>query len=63
MLEAGYLDDWKFHKTISGTPQGGVISPLLANIYLHQFDKWVGEELIPQYTRGKSRKQTQPIIV
>ncbi|MDW8723160.1 reverse transcriptase domain-containing protein [Streptococcus suis] len=56
MLEAGYLDDWKFHKTISGTPQGGVISPLLANIYLHQFDKWVGEGLIPQYTRGKKQK-------
>lgn len=56
MLEAGYLDDWKSHKTISGTPQGGVISPLLANIYLHQFDKWVGEELIPQYTRGKKQK-------
>ena len=56
MLEAGYLDDWKFHKTISGTPQGGVISPLLANIYLHQFDKWVGEELIPQYTRGNKQK-------
>ena len=53
MLEAGYLDDWKFRKTISGTPQGGVISPLLANIYLH---KWVGEELIPQYTRGKKQK-------
>lgn len=56
MLEAGYLDDWKFRETISGTPQGGVISPLLANIYLHQFDKWVGEELIPQYTRGKKQK-------
>ncbi|MGQ7703632.1 reverse transcriptase domain-containing protein [Streptococcus suis] len=56
MLEAGCLDDWKFQKTISGTPQGGVISPLLANIYLHQFDKWVGEELIPQYTRGKKQK-------
>ncbi|HEM4234183.1 reverse transcriptase [Streptococcus suis] len=56
MLEAGCLDDWKFHKTISGTPQGGVISPLSANIYLHQFDKWVGEELIPQYTRGKKQK-------
>ncbi|MCB2867936.1 reverse transcriptase [Streptococcus suis] len=56
ILEAGCLDDWKFHKTISGTPQGGVISPLLANIYLHQFDKWVGEELIPQYTRGKKQK-------
>ena len=34
MLKAGYLEDWKFNQTISGTPQGGVISPLLANIYL-----------------------------
>ncbi len=33
MLKAGYLEDWKFNQTISGTPQGGVISPLLANIY------------------------------
>ena len=41
LLKAGYLEDWKFHKTISGTPQGGVISPLLANIYLNEFDSWV----------------------
>lgn len=35
-LKAGYLEDWKYHKTYSGTPQGGIISPLLANIYLHE---------------------------
>src|SRR5271169_4717509 len=34
LLEAGYLEEWKFHTTLSGTPQGGVVSPLLANIYL-----------------------------
>ena len=33
MLKAGYLDDWKFNQTISGAPQGGVISPLLANMW------------------------------
>ena len=41
MLKAGYLEDWKYHKTYSGTPQGGIISPLLANIYLHELDKFV----------------------
>lgn len=40
-LRAGYLEDWQYHKTYSGTPQGGIISPLLANIYLHELDKFV----------------------
>lgn len=38
-LEAGVMDDGVFQQTVSGTPQGGVISPLLSNIYLHAFDK------------------------
>ena len=38
MLDAGYLEDWKFYTTRSGTPQGGVLSPLLANIYLDKLD-------------------------
>ena len=38
MLKAGCMDEWKFERTYSGTPQGGVISPLLANIYLHELD-------------------------
>ena len=37
-LKAGYMENWKYHKTYSGTPQGGIISPLLANIYLHELN-------------------------
>lgn len=35
------MEDWVYHKTYSGTPQGGILSPLLANIYLHELDKFV----------------------
>ena len=59
LLEAGYLEDWKYNKTVSGTPQGGVISPLLANIYLNEFDNFVETELIPKYTKGK-RQNANP---
>lgn len=56
MLEVGYMEEWKFNQTISGAPQGGVISPLLANIYLNQFDRWIEEVLVPKYTKGKRQK-------
>jgi group II intron reverse transcriptase/maturase len=54
-LEAGYLEDWQYHRTYSGTPQGGILSPLLANIYLNELDKYIEDELIPQYMCGKKR--------
>src|SRR6266702_6427601 len=56
MLKAGYLEDWEYRETLSGCPQGGVVSPVLSNIYLNKLDEFVEQELIPQYTRGTSRK-------
>jgi group II intron reverse transcriptase/maturase len=56
-LNAGYIEEWNFHKTYSGTPQGGIISPTLANIYLDKFDKYV-KEYILTFDRGKERKQS-----
>jgi group II intron reverse transcriptase/maturase len=56
MLKAGYLEDWQYHDTLSGTPQGGVVSPILSNIYLNKLDEFAERELIPQYTRGNNRK-------
>ena len=57
MLKAGYLEDWEYHDTLSGVPQGGVVSPILSSIYLDKLDKFVEQELIPQYTRGARRKR------
>jgi group II intron reverse transcriptase/maturase len=54
LLEAGYIEDWKYNKTYSGTPQGGVISPLLANIYLDKLDRHA-EEAVKAFDRGKKR--------
>ena len=57
MLKAGYLEDWKYHQTLSGAPQGGVVSPILSNIYLHKLDVFVETVLIPQHTRGTQRRR------
>lgn len=54
MLKAGYIEGWKWNPTYSGTPQGGVISPLLANIYLHELDTFM-EKRITLFNKGKVR--------
>ena len=42
-LKAGYVENWKYNRTYSGTPQGGIISPILANVYLNCLDEKVSE--------------------
>lgn len=54
-LKAGVLDGWQYQRTYSGTPQGAVLSPILANIYLHELDAFIEDELIPDYTQGRKR--------
>ena len=56
MLQAGYLEDWTWHATLSGSPQGGVLSPLLSSIYLHKLDVFAEQVLIPEHTRGERRR-------
>ena len=56
MLQAGYLEDWVWNATLSGVPQGGVLSPCLSNIYLDRLDKFVETILMPGYNRGVLRR-------
>ena len=58
MLKAGYLEDWTYHKTYSGTPQGGVCSPILANIYLHELDQFM-ESYMERFKQGKERARNR----
>ncbi len=57
LLKAGYLEDWKFNRTLSGVPQGSIVSPVLSNILLDKLDKFVETTLIPKYTQGERRKR------
>jgi len=57
LLKAGYMADWKYFDTLSGAPQGGIISPLLANIYLNELDRFMEDTLIPTYTKGRRRRR------
>ena len=41
MLQAGVMEDFRYERTYSGTPQGGPVSPILMNIVLHEFDRWM----------------------
>jgi group II intron reverse transcriptase/maturase len=56
LLKAGYMEDWRYYDTLSGVPQGGIISPLLFNVYLSDLDRFIEDTLIPAYTKGTTRK-------
>jgi group II intron reverse transcriptase/maturase len=56
LLDAGYMEEWDFNQTLSGVPQGGIVSPILSNILLNKLDKFVETNLIPRYTKGIRRR-------
>jgi len=56
LLRAAYLEDWRYNATLSGSPQGAVLSPVLSNIYLDKLDQFVVQRLLPRYTRGNRRR-------
>ena len=56
-LKAGYMEDWKYNSTHSGCPQGGVISPLLSNIYLNELDKFA-EKTAKDFYKSRDRVRT-----
>ena len=55
-LRAGYMEQWEYHKTYSGSPQGSGMSPILANIYLHELDVFM-EELKVNFDKGDTRNR------
>lgn len=57
MLKAGIMEGTLFKKTPEGTPQGGIVSPLLANIYLHELDRWMDEKYIGLDYNEKNRRR------
>ncbi len=62
LLQAGYMEDWGFGRTLSGVPQGGVLSPTLFNLYLDRLDKFIETDLLPVYNRGKRRAPYRPYM-
>lgn len=56
-LKAGYMEDWRYNNTYSGAPQGGIVSPILSNIYLHELDKFV-DELALRFEKPSDSKYT-----
>jgi retron-type reverse transcriptase len=60
LLRAGYLEDWLYNATLSGSPQGAVVSPILSSIYLSKLEACVEPTLLPTSTRGNRRRINPP---
>src|SRR3989454_8571649 len=57
-LKAGYVEDWRYHQTYSGVPQGGTLSPILSNIYLDELDREM-VAISTEFNQGKRRRATK----
>lgn len=62
LLKAGYVEEGYYNRTLSGTPQGGVMSPLLSHIYLDRLDKYVENVLLPAYNRKEKRSYNREYL-
>lgn len=59
LVNAGYVNDGEYEDSDIGVPQGGVLSPLLSNIYLHEFDEYM-ERVISKYSNNKRASKANP---
>jgi group II intron reverse transcriptase/maturase len=62
LLRAGYLEDWRYHATLSGCPQGGIASPVLSNVYLDRLDRFIEQDILPAHNRGARRTPYRPYM-
>ena len=61
MLKAGFLENWTYHTTYSGVPQGSIVSPILANVFLHELDLFM-KTLKERFETGKRRRANPAYI-